>query len=218
MASRISIVVPAYNEEKLIAGTVRKLRKIGEVIVVSDGTDNTAEKARDAGAYVVEFSKRLGKGGAIKQGLTIADGDVVGYVDADMPVGIQDLRRLISVIPEYDMAIASRWKGLAENYPLFRRMASRIGNLSSRVLLGLPFSDTQCGAKFFVRDLVGLALSVRTDGFSFDMAFLKKSMDEGFSIVEIPVRWRHGERKPRPSLKDGLKLWLDIWRFAIASP
>ncbi len=208
----VSIVVPAYNEEAVIGDTVERLKKIGRVIVVSDGTDRTAEIARMHGAMVIESQKRLGKGGAIKLGLSSVNAPLAGYVDADMPVGINDIRKLIHMLDRYDMAVASRWKGHASGYPGFRRIGSRLGNMMTRLLLGLRISDTQCGAKFFHSYVIPIALRVRSDWYSFDALFLRDAIQQGMRIAEIGVNWKHGERRPKPRPSDGLLFIKDILR------
>jgi glycosyltransferase involved in cell wall biosynthesis len=88
---RVVAVIPAYNEEKTVAGVVLAVRSAGlvdEVIVVSDGSeDRTAATARDAGARVIELQENVGKGGAMKAGVDSAAADVVLFLDADL-IGI----------------------------------------------------------------------------------------------------------------------------------
>jgi glycosyltransferase involved in cell wall biosynthesis len=85
---RVAAIIPAYNEERTVGGVVRVLKEhplVDEVVVVSDGsTDETAARARAAGAEVLELAENLGKGAAIKAGIERVDADVVLFLDADL--------------------------------------------------------------------------------------------------------------------------------------
>ncbi len=108
----ISAIIPAYNEEKTIASiinTIKQVDCIGEIIVVSDGsTDNTAAISRECGAVVLELPKNMGKGAAVKAGLSVGKGDIILLLDADL-VGlnsqhVKDL--LVPVISDqFDMSV-----------------------------------------------------------------------------------------------------------------
>lgn len=157
---RYSLVIPAYNEEKRIACIFENLRCFdGEIIVVCDGSDHTADIietiARDQpalGIRCLRFSNRLGKGGGVIAGLATARAPLVGYVDADGSTSIEEMIRLFGHLASYDVVIGSRWvPGSAPSVRQgwVRRLESRGFNTIIRLLFGLTFHDTQCGAKVF---------------------------------------------------------------------
>jgi dolichol-phosphate mannosyltransferase len=202
----ISLLVPAWNEERRVAPALDRylkvLEKLGspyEVLVVCDGvTDRTAEIARGyshRGVTVHEFPTRLGKGGAVVAGMAMAKYDTIGYLDADSPVTDADIRRLIGAIGPVDAAIGSRrLRGsvFTKNVPFGRRVF-RVGfNVMSRSVLGLRCHDTQCGAKFFRREaLLPVLPRIRLRGWAFDAAILFELNRDGRTIEEIAVTWNY---------------------------
>ena len=88
MEKKISVIIPAYNEEKTIASVVlaaKNARRVSEIVVVNDGsTDNTSEEARNSGAKIIEIEKRQGKGRAMDVGVKKAENSIICFVDADL--------------------------------------------------------------------------------------------------------------------------------------
>jgi dolichol-phosphate mannosyltransferase len=213
LSEGISLLVPAWNEERRLAGALDRyltiLDQMGrpfEVLVVCDGvTDRTAEIARGyghRGVRVHEFPTRLGKGGAVVAGMAMAKYDTVGYLDADSPVTGDDIRRLVDSIATVDAAIGSRrLKGsvFMSNVPFGRRIF-RVGfNVMTRSVLGLRVHDTQCGAKFFRRSsLVQVLPRVRLRGWAFDAAILFELNRDQRSIEEVPVTWNYDNDSKLP--------------------
>lgn len=204
----ISLIIPAWNEEKRLPTTLRQyvplleeMKVDFEVIVVvdgaTDGTVSAAEEFLTRGVRLLRYPKRLGKGGAITEGVRAARHGSVGFVDADGPVTPESLLQLVCELGEHDGSIASRCKlqrrgaGL-QSPPLHRRVLSRGWRLLTRVILGLRFSDTQCGAKFFRKEALHIALRrVTLMNWAFDASLLLHFSKCGFSIKEIPVEWRY---------------------------
>ncbi len=204
----LSVVVPAFDEEPRIARAVRELtgflRHSGlswELIVVDDGsTDATSRILRDFAKRerklrVFRASRNRGKGAAIRQGLRHARGRAVVFTDCDLATPPAELRRATRLIGKgYDLAIGSRAVSGARievPSPLLRRLASRAFHCVVRVLLGLPYADTQCGFKAFSRRAAGiLAREGKIDGFTFDLEFLLLARRHGMRVTEFPIVWR----------------------------
>ena len=184
----------------------RNLKGDHEILVVANGcTDHTAALAREiAEQYppqvkVIEELGRIGKGGAVIRGVHQAYGDWIGFVDADGATSPEEFKRL------FDRAqadggggiIASRWKkGSTVNVPQkgLRLLSSRLFNLMIRVLLGLKFVDTQCGAKIFKADAWRRILpEVGTTRFAFDVDVLYQLKRQGIQIREEPTVWNDVE-------------------------
>jgi dolichol-phosphate mannosyltransferase len=232
---RLSIVIPAYNEEDRIGETLRsyvdffgkRYGKDYEIIVVGDGcTDKTMQ-------IVDEFSKlhgnvlgipneKVGKGGVIREGFARAKGDIVGFVDADDSFDKEGVGGLVEKVGDgLDVAIASKWSSTKIDKveePLGRKLASRVWNLIVRSLFGLKIEDTQAGAKFMKREVVDAVLPKlrKKSGFEFDAELLWRVRQKGFSIEEIFIHSKHVKgskfrmRKSLGMLVNILKVRFDI--------
>lgn len=202
----VSIVIPAWNEEDRLARTLDRylpsLLARGypyEVIVVADGDrDRTADVAKlyaDRQVRVLSFPNKLGKGGAILEGMRAARHEYVGYLDADGPISPNEMYDLVGHLKDVDCVVASRWvRGAsgAEAEPWFNRFSGRLWNILTRSLLFLPLRDTQCGAKFFRESVVRpLLRTVTLTNRAFDVDFLYHLRKRGFRVREVPVRWGH---------------------------
>jgi dolichyl-phosphate beta-glucosyltransferase len=205
----LSLVVPAYNEEKRIEdplhGVVCYLRKHfdqWELIYSDDGsTDGTAAKLQAMTQKypeikVVTVPKNKGKGSAVRVGMKAASGDVILFSDTDFSTPIEETERLIDFLQNgYDVAIASR--GLSgsqvevhQAWP--REMMGKLFNILLRSLLPIDFMDTQCGFKMFSRKAVDTILpKMHLDGFAFDVEMLIIAQANQLKIAEVPVIWRN---------------------------
>lgn len=201
---KVSIVVPAHNEEENIESTLTELSdcfRSAEIIVVCNGcTDRTYEIARKVkrpGIRVMNFHERIGKGGAILEGFREASGEIVGFVDADGSFGTNEIEKVIEQLEKNDAVIASKWKGrdfVHAQSKVPRKVGSRVWNNIVRTLTGLGFEDTQAGLKFFRRPVVDAVLKEEfvCKGFDFDVELLYIIKEKGFRIDEIFVEIRDG--------------------------
>ena len=200
---RYSLVIPAYNEEKRIGTLFDTITGFdGELIVVCDGTDATAEvveriaqKRADLLIRCLRFEKRLGKGGGVIAGLAAARAPLVGYVDADGSTSLDELKSLFSQLGAYDGVFGSRWvpgSHLQVRQGLLRQLESRGFNLFIRLLFGLDFRDTQCGAKVFKKSAIDAVLPLMVSrGFEFDVELLWRLTGAGYKIREVPIAWQN---------------------------
>ena len=170
-----------------------------EIIVVDNGSADATgilvHRIRDPRVRLLSFPQKLGKGGAILQGFRAAQGDVIGFSDADQAVAPADFQRLIWHTWHADGVISSRrvtGSRIAVRQPFSRRFFSRGFNLLVNLLFSLHLKDTQCGAKVLRREaLLPVLPLVHTTGFAFDIGLLWQLKQKGYSIVEVPVSWRH---------------------------
>ncbi|MCZ7401425.1 MAG: glycosyltransferase family 2 protein [Candidatus Methanoperedens sp.] len=221
----ISIIVPAYNEEKRIQGMLElyveyffeKYRDC-ELIVVADGSDRTATIvqnmiAKFPGIHLLEFGTRLGKGGGIVEGFKAARGTILAFVDADDSVSPSDLDRIIGALDTVDCAIGSRRAPgamITRHQPLKREVISRVFNVMVNLMFNLGIRDTQCGAKAFKKKTVDLVVpKIRSNGFEFDVELLWRIKKHGFSILEVPIEWKHSEHS-RFSLKHAPRMFANL--------
>lgn len=209
---KVLLVIPAYNEQNRIRDTVnfyvdvfRKAHILLKLIVVSESTDNTnkiIKGLKKENISLISSKSRLGKGGAIVQGFKSAvslsvEGDIIGFVDADNAVYASEVIRMLNYMkshPRFSGAIASRYlKGSAlfGNVPLSRKLASRAYNILVRILFGLSYKDTQCGAKIFKRDaIVKILPTLSIVDMSFDINLLYSARLMGFRVKEFPISYR----------------------------
>lgn len=201
----ISVVIPAHNEEGCIEATVTALdarwREAGEdveIIVVDDGsTDDTLGRAERAatGDVKVLTKENGGKGSALVAGVAASRGDVVYFIDADLPYSFADQRSVVAAVRDgSDVAIGSRRiaGATAEGYPLLRRVLSRGLLVLMRVVLGIRVTDSQCGLKAFDGEVARrLFDQVTISGFGVDLELLFRAQRQGLAIVERPVTLTH---------------------------
>jgi dolichyl-phosphate beta-glucosyltransferase len=225
-----SVVIPAYNESQRIAPTLdRVLAYIAEqgwgaeVIVVNDGSrDSTADIVRAyAERYpivrLVENPGNRGKGYSVRNGMLNATGGVLLFSDADLSCPIEEAQKLFAAIGAgADIAIGSRWLQAelqTERQPFYRQLFGRLFNLLLRLVLGLKFTDTQCGFKAFTRRA---ALAIfprqRIERWGFDPELLFLANKCGFKTSEVAVRWAHDKRSKISPLRDGLRMVAEMLR------
>jgi putative flippase GtrA len=224
--ARLSVIVPAYEEEPRIAGTVEALRAalapLGagatEVIVVDDGsTDGTAAAASAAGAEVVRLPANRGKGGAVRAGMLAARGRTVAYTDADLAYPPEQLLLLVDRVEAgWDVVVGSRRHVDARTVVRTRRIRVLSGRafnvLTALVLLG-GHRDTQCGLKAFRSDVAGILFRKGClDGFAFDVELFHMAERYRLSVVEVPVELAETSGTTVRVLVDAVKMVRDLLR------
>ena len=222
----ISIIIPAYNEEKRLPATLVKVREylagsrwdFSEIVVVNDGSrDGTAKVAHDAGVRVVENPGNRGKGYTVKHGMLEARGEWILYTDADLSAPIGELEKLWAAAERADAKVAIGSRALDRSLvgvhqPRVRELVGRAFNLMMRLVTGLPFRDTQCGFKLFdtaaARRIFARQL---LDGFGFDVEVLYIARRLSFRAVEVPVKW-NDVAGTKVSMLRGLAAFSDLLR------
>lgn len=205
---RLSVIIPAFNEEKRLPKTLLEvdeyLEKQGyeyEILVVSDGsTDRTAEKVKGLMGQVenlrlIDNKENHGKGYVVRQGMLEARGDFRLFMDADNSTSIEHIEKMW---PEFkkgsDIVICSRdIKGsvIAVSQPLWRKRLGDIFNLIVQIISGLwGMWDTQCGFKGFTKKAAQEIFSKATiNRWAFDVEVLVLARKHGLQIKEVPVTW-----------------------------
>ena len=224
----LSIVVPSYNEEARLPGTLERIalyiraqRPNTEVIVVDDGSnDGTARVAETfkeniANLRVLSNEVNRGKGYSVRRGSLEARGEVVLFTDADLSAPIEEAERLLGGLQNCDVAIGSRAmnrKLIEARQSVFREFAGILFNKVVRIILRLPFVDTQCGFKAFRRERCTIIFEQQTiERFGFDPELLYLARHHGLSTVEVPVRWAHSPATKVSMLRDSLQMFADVF-------
>lgn len=204
---RLSLIVPAFNEVATIQTTLRAIRDYldprgyqYELIVSADGTDGTREAAAELVSEmpvkVMGEPQRRGKGRGVREGVLAATGEIVGFLDADYKVVIEEIEKILPWFGQgYDIVIGSR--GAADSnvkirQPWYRRIGSKGFGMVMRPLVGLyGIKDTQCGFKFFrAKVAADLFARQRIDGYMFDVEILSLALRTGYKVKEVGVNWQ----------------------------
>ena len=225
----LSIVIPAYNEEIRISGTIREIVSYlnqqdyqWEIVVADDGSiDATARlviEAADSDPRVrVLPLEHRGKGWAVKNGMLAAVGEFRLLCDADLSVPIAQVERLLP--PQaagVDVAVGSREGPGAARYgePGRRHLMGRVFNAVARRLASVGLADTQCGFKCFrAAAAEQLFTRVTLDGFSYDVEALHLARRSGMTVAEIGVDWHYREHSKVRPLRDALSMTMDLLRI-----
>lgn len=200
--SLLSVIVPAYKEERTILNSLKilvtelcQLDIPFEVIVICDGyEDKTFLEATKYGdpIKVIGYETNMGKGYAVRRGISECKGDIIVFIDADMEIKPSGIGQLLNLMTETgaDSVIGSkRHPSSHVNYPFFRKMQSILLQKIIKIFFSLNLKDTQTGLKIFRGSLLKEILPTLTiDGFAFDIEILLMIQKFGGSIIEGPIQ------------------------------
>lgn len=225
---KISIVIPAYNEEKRILDSLNKIELYFkqysfdyEVIIIDDGSkDNTVQLVQSFIQKNKKFKllinpKNTGKGYSVKRGMLISEGDLVLFTDADLHAPLSELNKFLPFIKEYDVVIASRLLP-----------ASLVGEVAHRKFIGQIFSwlvhilvikdlpDTQCGFKLFTKRAAQKIFSNQLlNGWCFDVESLFLAQKFGFKIKETPIISNNAPGSTVNPITAGTAMFFDLFKI-----
>ena len=228
----LSVIVPAYNEERRIGPTLEKLvgyltpRPIQwEVLVVDNGSDDATATVVEAWASEVpqvrlESLPTAGKGLAVRHGMLRTTGEFRFMCDADMSMPVEHLDDFLQRMAEgYDIVIGSRQTEGARRFgePLIRHLMGRVFNWVVRLVAVGGFEDTQCGFKMFRGEVADQIFPMqRATGFGFDVEVLFIAKQRGASILEMPIDWHHEPSSKISPVVDSVRMVMDAvltrWR------
>jgi dolichyl-phosphate beta-glucosyltransferase len=231
---RLSLIIPAYNEVATIQRTLRAIRDYlaprgvaFELIVSADGTDGTREAAAalagELPVSVMGKPERRGKGCGVREGMLAATGDIVGFLDADYKVTIDEIEKILPWFEQgYDVVIGSRGAAGADirvRQKWYRRLGSRVFAMIMRPLIGLRgIADTQCGFKFFRADVArDLFSRQRIDGYMFDVEILSLALRANYQLKEVGVRWQDDGDTRLKLVSGNWKNFKDLLRIRFGS-
>ena len=224
----LSLVIPAYNEEKRIGKTLEvfyeylyKTFPEFELIVVNDGSkDNTlavlqSYKEKMPKLKLLTYEKNRGKGGAVKYGVENAEGDYVFFTDADMPYPIENVEHAYGIFEKTgaDAVLGKRKQTEnGEKYPWYRNIISKAFSMFVNIVLHIHTTDTQCGFKGFTRKTAQKIFSVsKLTGWGFDVEifFLADKYDMKIERIEVEL-FHNNEGSKINVLKDSIKMFREL--------
>lgn len=227
-STELSVVVPAYNEGRRLAGSLRALHEAlsaraggFEVLVVDDGSrDDTADVARrfaDRGVVLLQQPYNQGKGAALRRGVLASRGREVLLTDADLSTPIDDLARLEALRGEAEVVLGSRavpGARLVRRQPRYRELMGKIFNKLIRLFGVHGLADTQCGFKLLDGEVArSLFAELFTDGFAYDVELVWLARRAGHRVVETGVTWIDSpDSRVRP-IRDSLAMLVELVRF-----
>lgn len=220
-------MIPAYNEEHRLPRAFQQIQEYlaarrldAEVIVVDDGSnDGTARVVAEWQATLpslrlVSNGTNRGKGYSVRHGMLEARGRVALFTDADLSSPIEEADKLIAALGSYDVAIGSRAVDrslIAVHQSRLRELAGICFNKLVQLVTGLPFVDTQCGFKAFLRERTRIVFEQqRTERFGFDPEILFLAKRHGLHTIEIPVRWAHDPNTKLHVLRDSVQMFVEL--------
>jgi dolichyl-phosphate beta-glucosyltransferase len=230
-APTLSVIVPAFNEEKRIGRTLVALEEhlraradSFEVLVVDDGSaDATASIVAEFAAVhpcfaLVRLPENRGKGAAVREGFARSRGRRVLFTDADLSTPLDELDAMERALGDgADVVLASRAlpeSRLEIRQAWYREHMGKAFNRIVRLLTGIPFRDTQCGFKLLRGEHAReIAAEMREDGFSFDVELILLARRRGFAVRELPVRWRNDPGSRVNALRDSARMLLAVRRI-----
>jgi dolichyl-phosphate beta-glucosyltransferase len=228
----ISVVIPAYNEEKRIAPTIERIWEYldarpgeFEMLIVDDGSrDSTAALVKEiAGRLpnigVLANERNMGKGHSIRKGILSAKGELMLISDADLSTPIEELEKLTPYLEEFDIAIGSRGlkeSDIAVRQPWYRERMGKSFNMLVRLLVVGGVKDTQCGFKLFRGDAARRVFELsRIKGFSFDVEALFIAKKLGYRIKEVPIRWLDSPASTVSVFSAPLRMFADLFKIRL---
>jgi glycosyltransferase involved in cell wall biosynthesis len=227
-AIHLSIVIPAYNEEARLGGTLNELCTYlsrspwpWEVRVIDDGSvDRTAAVAADVAKsdsrIVLQREQHRGKGAAVKAGMLAAAGEYRFLCDADLSMPVSELPRFLPPLATGDVVIGSR-EGLGARRvgePAIRHFAGRAFNHVVQRLAVAGIEDTQCGFKMFTARAAQVIFPLVTvDGWAFDIEVLSIARARGLTVVPVPIEWHYRRESQLDLVRDGVRMFRDVLRI-----
>lgn len=227
----LSVVIPAYNEEKRIGPTLQNILDYlskqnykWELIVSDDGSnDQTVNLSRGLlkdipYARVIEAPRNEGKGSAVRRGMLAAKGKYVLFSDADLSTPIEEWDQFFQYHSKgFDIVIGSRGlqsSNIEIHQGIIRETMGRTFNAIARIVAFKGINDSQCGFKSFTQESAQRLFKLqKLNGFSFDVELMFLAQKLSYKIYEAPVTWRNSEQTRVKIFSDPIKMFADVLKI-----
>lgn len=225
----ICVVIPAYNEEEVIADVIREVRNAANVliVVVDDGSRDRTFAAASADSFsnvfVLRHKINRGKGAATKTGIVAANrlgADIVVTMDGDGQHDPTDIKALVQPIidGDYDVVLGTRPKRKGE-MPFVKIIANNIGNLVTWFFYGIHVSDSQSGFRAYSR-FAATIIDTKADKYEYDSKVIREINNNRLRFTEVPIQVRYTEysmgKLQKQGFINGIKtLWRMIWSMFV---
>ena len=215
--TKVSVIVPAYNEGAIIADIVKRIKSLHpefDVIVVNDGsTDDTAVEAQKAGALVYSHPYNIGNGAAIKSGIRVATGDILVFMDGDGQHDPRDIARLLEYFPDFDMVVGAR--SLGDQASLGRALGNKIYNWFASYVAKFSIKDLTSGFRAVKSNVARNFLYLLPNTYSYPTTLTLGTLRSGMSVKYVPVRIKKRETGTSniKMVSDGVRFFMIITRI-----
>ncbi len=215
---RVSVVMPAYNEETVIDTILDQVKLqplVDEIIVVDDGSsDDTAGKvAAHSDVHLVRHPYNIGNGAAVKSGIRAATGDIILLMDCDGQHPPAEIPNILQPMDRYDMVVGAR--SLGTQSQIYRDLANWVFNTYASYIVGCPVPDLTSGFRAVRADIARSFVYLLPNGYSYPTTLTIALFRAGYAVKYQPFASpaRIGKSKVRP-LKDGLRFLMTLTRLA----
>lgn len=218
--NKVSVILPAFNEEKSIERLIKEIKSINdnfEVIVVDDGsTDATYEVAQKAGAVVIRHPYNIGNGAAIKSGVRAAKGDLVVLMDADGQHPASDIEKLLNAMDGFDMVVGARTA--RSDLSGYRTFGNKALTKVAEFLSGHRIPDLTSGFRAIRKEKLEEFLHLFPNRYSYPTTITLAMLKSGYFVKYLPLdsigRRKEGKSKLQP-IRDGLRFINIILRIVM---
>ena len=230
---KLSIIIPAYNEEKRIPSFLEELIEFSrknlenfEIIIINDGSKDRTKQVvlnflkNQQNVKLVSYKENMGKGHAVLQGVLKAQGEFILFMDADGSTPPYEIKNMLKIFQKYnyDIIVGSRIQessNIKDPQPLSRRLLSKIFNLYSNILFRIRINDLLCGFKGFKREAaINIFKNLKAFRWEFDVEILYKARKNKYEIYELPIEWKH-EEGSKIKFLDPLFIFLNLFKLRL---
>lgn len=215
--TRVSIIIPAYNEAGVIGDVVSKTKTLYpdfEIIVIDDGSsDETAAIAGEAGAAVYRHPYNIGNGAAIKSGIRVASGEFLVFMDGDNQHAPEDIATLLKYLPDFDMVVGARSK--ADQASLGRALGNMVYNWLASYVAKFSIKDLTSGFRAIKSDIARSFLYLLPNTYSYPTTLTLGVLRSGRSVKYLPIKI-HQRKKGSSNISmvnDGVRFFMIITRI-----
>ena len=227
---KLSIIIPAYNEECRLPSTLHKITAwmqtipfAVEILIVENGSQDRTTAVAESYAHQFDNIRVLhsskGKGTAVREGMLQGNGEYLFICDADLSMPVAEIEKFLPLCAAgYDIVIGSREAPGARRYnePSHRHLTGRVFNAIVRVLAVPGFEDTQCGFKLFRREAArDVFLRQTISGWTFDVEVIYLALRYGYRVAEVPINWYFNPDSRISILQDTWKMFYDLVRIRL---
>ena len=215
--SKVSIIIPAYNEADIIEDIVTRVKSLYpdfDIIVVDDGsTDDTAIAAQKAGAMVYSHPYNIGNGAAIKSGIRVATGDILVFMDGDGQHNPEDIAKLLEYFPEFDMVVGAR--SIGDQASLGRALGNKIYNWFASYVAKFSIKDLTSGFRAVKSNVARNFLYLLPNTYSYPTTLTLGTLRSGMSVKYVPVKIqkRQTGKSNIKMIQDGVRFFMIITRI-----